>query len=215
MSLDALFTQALGLASPWKVVSTEFDPVAKTLELTIDFQRGSRFVDPDSGELCPVHDTVQRCWQHLNFFEHKTVLRARVPRIRTPSGAVKNAELPWAKPQSGFTLLMECHLLALARVLPVTEVSALTKVSQDRIWHRIRTRVGDAWDRTDWSSLKRLGVDETSTRKGHKYATAFLEINGVETSRGKGASKVSRLLFFTPGKGKQTFEHFTQELHRR
>ena len=37
-------------------------------------QGGSRFPDPDSdsGELWPVHDTVQRTWQHLNFFEHAT-----------------------------------------------------------------------------------------------------------------------------------------------
>jgi hypothetical protein len=63
--------------------------------------------------------------------------------------------------------------------------------------------VDEAWKQSDWKSLKRLGVDETSTRKGHKYGTAFLEIDGQETARGQGASKVSRLLFFTPGKAKE------------
>ena len=161
MAVEHLFTQALGLTSPWKVVSADFDPVAKSLELVIDFESGSRFPDPESGEPCPVHDTVERTWQHLHFFEHRTTLRARVPRIKTPAGKVRNAELPWARPQSGFTLLMEAYLLTLAKVLPVTEVSAQSKVSQDRIWHLIRSR-----------------VDETSTRKGHKYGTAFLEITG-------------------------------------
>lgn len=215
MAVEHLFTQALGLTVPWKVVSSDFDPEAKSLELVIDFEPGSRFTDQESGEACPVHDTVERSWQHLHFFEHRTTLRARVPRIRTPSGKVRNAELPWARPQSGFTLLMEAYLLALAKVLPVTEVSAQSKVSQDRIWHLIRSRVEEVWKETDWSTLERLGVDETATRKGHKYGTAFLEINGKETSRGRGGSKVARPLFFTPGKDKATFDEFAAELARR
>ena len=107
MAVEHLFTQALGLASPWKVVSCNFDPAAKSLELVIDFERGSRFADPETGKDCPVHDTVQRSWEHLRFFEHRTTIHARVPRIKTPSGAVKTVEVPWAKPHSGFTLLME------------------------------------------------------------------------------------------------------------
>ena len=124
-------------------------------------------------------------------------------------------EVPWAKLHGGFTLLMEAYLLILAKVMPVAEVSRQTLVSEDRIWHLIRTRVEDSWEKTDWSSLERLGVDETSTRKGHKYGTVFLEIDGQETERGRGGSKVARLLFFTPGKGADTFKQFAIELERR
>lgn len=215
MAVEHLFTQALGLVSPWKVVTCDFDPVAKTLDLVIDFERGARFPDSETGELCPVHDTVRRSWEHLRFFEHRTTIRARVPRITTPSGAVKTAEVPWARPNGGFTLLMEAWLLAMAKVLPVAEVSRQTSVSEDRLWHLIRTRIDEAWKLADWTSLQRLGVDETSTRKGHKYGTVFLEINGKEASRGRGASKVARLLYFTPGKNKETFSEFVAELERR
>jgi len=215
MNVELLFTQALGLVSPWNVVSCDFDPIAKSLELVIDFERGARFADPDTGELCPVHDTVQRSWEHLKFFEHRTTIHARDPRIKTPSVSVKNVEVPWARPHGGFTLLMEAFLLAMAKVLPVAEVSRQTSVSEDRIWHLIRSRVEEAWKRTDWSSLERLGVDETSTRKGHKYGTVFLQIEGKETSRGRGAAKSARLLFFTPGKDQKTFSQFAAELERR
>ncbi len=215
MAVEHLFTQALGLVSPWKVITCDFNPAAKVLELVIDFERGARFADPETGELCPVHDTVQRSWEHLRFFEHRTTIRARVPRMKTSTGAVRTVEVPWAKPNSGFTLLMEAHLLAMAKVLPVAEVARQTKVSEDRIWHLIRTRIDEAWKNADWSRIKRIGVDETSTRKGHKYGTAFLEINGKETARGRGASKVARLLFFTPGKDKETFNAFVAELEKR
>jgi hypothetical protein len=67
----------------------------------------------------------------------------------------------------------------------------------------------------DWSDLKRLAVDETSTRKGHRYGTVFLEIKGKETSMGRGAARAARLLLFTPGKDAGTFAQFTAELDRR
>lgn len=219
MALEELFKQALGLQAPWYVVSCDFCPEKKRLLLKLDFEKGSRFPDEESesaqSELCAVHDTVARRWEHLKFFEHRTLLEARVPRIRTASGKVKTVKVPWAEPQSGFTLLMEAFLLSLARVLPVAEVSRQTGVSHDRIWHLLRTRVDAAWKAADWSSLKRLGVDETSTRRGHKYGTAFLEVEGQEVSRGRGGSKVARLLFFTQGKGKETFKEFVDELESR
>ena len=217
MAVEELFKQALGLADPWTVVACDFCPETKRLVIKIDFVKGSRFPDPggDNAELCPIHDTVSRRWEHLKFFEHQTLLEARVPRIKNSDGKVKTVKVPWAEPHSGFTLLMEAFLLALARVLPVREVSRQTGVSDDRIWLLLRSRVSAAWEEADWSSLERLGVDETSTKKGHKYGTAFLEVDGKETSRGVGGSKVARLLFFTPGKGKATFQDFAKELDRR
>lgn len=215
MSVETLFKQALGLAEPWLVTECEFDPEAKSLLLKIDFKRGAQFPDPETGEPRPVHDTRSRQWEHLKFFEHRTTLEARVPRICCSDGTIKTVSVPWAAPSSGFTLLMEAFILTLARVLPVAEVSRQTGASEDRIWHLVRTRVDESWQESDWSSLTRAGVDETSTRKGHKYGTAFLEIDGTEHSPGRGGSKVARLLFFTPGKGKDTFEAFSQELERR
>ena len=41
-----LFQAALGLSEPWQVVSVEFDPAAKRLDLRIDFEKGSRFACP-------------------------------------------------------------------------------------------------------------------------------------------------------------------------
>ena len=92
---------------------------------------------------------------------------------------------------------MEAYPLAMAKVLPVAEVSRQTSVSEDRIGHLIRTRINEAWLKADLSSLNRLGADETSTRKGHKDGTVFLEISGKETHRGRGASKVARPPFYS------------------
>jgi transposase len=50
--------------------------------LWLDFEAGSRFACPECGEWSPVHDTVERQWRHLNFWQHETFLIARVPRTK-------------------------------------------------------------------------------------------------------------------------------------
>ena len=77
-----LFQAALGLATPWFVSSSAFDAESKQLEISLDFPAGGRFACPSCGTAeCIVHDVKQKRWRHLNFFQHTTILSARVPRI--------------------------------------------------------------------------------------------------------------------------------------
>ena len=88
MNSEILFSLALGLQSPWQVNDVTFstDESARSeLHLHIDFISGSRFPD-EANVACPVHDTVERQWQHLSFFEHTCYLHCAVPRITTTDG---------------------------------------------------------------------------------------------------------------------------------
>lgn len=65
-----LFTAALGLSGPWQVVRSEFDAEATQLDLYLDFERGAQFACPAKDcaqDHCPVHDTVDTTWRHLDF----------------------------------------------------------------------------------------------------------------------------------------------------
>ena len=65
-----LFQAALGLTEPWQVASVEFDAAQKRLDLRIDFAKGARFACPECGRAdCPVHDTEEKTWRHLDFFQ--------------------------------------------------------------------------------------------------------------------------------------------------
>ena len=99
-----LFQAALGLSEPWQVVSVEFDPAAKRLDLRIDFAKGARFASctaarrrpcPECGrEDCAVHDTEEKTWRHLDFFQHQAYLTARVPRVVCPEHKTHLVEVP-------------------------------------------------------------------------------------------------------------------------
>jgi transposase len=77
-----LFQIVLGLKAPGFVDRTEFDAEVKRLDLYLDFLRGGRFRCPECEKGgCPAHDTLEKTWRHLNFFQHEAFLHARVPRV--------------------------------------------------------------------------------------------------------------------------------------
>jgi transposase len=206
MNSETLFSMALGLNTPWQVKDVTFstdDKLRSELHLRIDFVSGSRFLD-EKGNLCPVHDTVERQWQHLSFFEHTCYLHCTVPRITSSDGKVRTVEVPWARTGSGFTLLFEALALALIeRETPVNRVAEILKVNPQRIWTIFNHWISNAKAADDPSALTKLGVDETSTKKGHHYVTLGVDLD------------TSRVIHVTEGKGKATLHSIQQHLETK
>jgi len=120
---------------PWIVVSYEFDPDKGCLDLELDFSPGHTFVCPRCNtEGCKVYDTMKKTWRHLNFFQYEVYLHARVPRINCRKCGVKLVKVPWARPGSGFTLLFEAIVMALAREMPVRAMSKILREHDTRLW---------------------------------------------------------------------------------
>jgi hypothetical protein len=67
-----LFQAALGLPEPWRVVGAEFSADRQRLDLYLDFPKGVRFACPEGdAAACAVHDTSDKTWRHLDFFQHR------------------------------------------------------------------------------------------------------------------------------------------------
>lgn len=132
MQTDELFGMALGLTGGWKVACSDFaEDGGLTLEL--DFERGTHFACPECAELCPVHDTVEKQWRHLDFWQHRTVLKARVLREKGVERSVRQVEAPWAVPGSGFTLMMEALIMLLCQRMPVAEAAKILDEHNTRL----------------------------------------------------------------------------------
>jgi transposase len=206
MNSATLFSMALGLQTPWQVedisfVSDESKP--KELHIRIGFPAGTRFPD-EAGETCPVHDKVERKWQHLNFFEHNTLLHCAVPRIKASSGKVVTVNVPWARPGSGFTLLFEAFALALIeREMPVNRVAEILGVNPQRVWTVFDHWIGKSIKADAPTTITRLGVDETSSKKGHKYVTLGVDLDA------------SRLIHVCEGKGKAPLKSIQEHLENK
>lgn len=177
MNAEALFTAALQLTPEWKVTACRLDQAARRLTLQLDFTSGSKFCAPgaDHQLLCPVHDTVEKTWRHLDFFQYQTELVARVPRVKTPEGHVALVEVPWARPGSGFTLMFEAWAMLLCAEMPVQEAGRLLREEDTRLWRLVAHYVEAAQARQDWTQVRRVLLDETSARRGHRYVTDVVD----------------------------------------
>lgn len=202
MEAKELFTLALQLTPEWKVSECQLDSAARRLTLRLDFKAGSKFCAPGASHqmLCPVHDTVEKRWRHLDFFQYETQLVARVPRVRTPEGQVVQVAVPWARAGSGFTLLFEAWAMLLCEAMPVQEAGRLLQEADTRLWRVVAHYVEAAQARRDWSSVRRILVDETSARRGHRYVTSVVDADTRE------------LLFLCEGREGSTLGHFVEEL---
>ena len=88
MNSTEIFSLALGLQDPWIISDIEIltdDASVKELHIHLGFKRGTKFED-EAGKSCSIHDTKNKTWRHLNFFEHTCLLHCSVPRIRTSEG---------------------------------------------------------------------------------------------------------------------------------
>lgn len=198
---NALFAHALGLTPPWKVTEVVFSKQKGCLDIYVDFERGASFNCPVCGKPgAKAYDTEKQVWRHLDFFQYQAYIIARVPRVECKYGCgVRRVEVPWAQGEGGFTLLFEAHLMRLAKDMPMAAVARLLNEHDTRLWRVVKHYVEAGRARADFSGVTRIGVDETSARKGHDYITLFVDLD-------KGA-----LLFATPGRAKDTITAFVED----
>lgn len=199
---NEIFSVALGLQRPWFVKSIEFtlNKSEKELHIYIGFTKGYKFQGEDSNSYS-AYDTVERKWQHLNFFEHKCYIHCKVPRIRQEDGRVLTQAVPWSRKGSGFTLLFEAYsMLLLESEMPVCKAAKILDVYSQRIWNIFKYWVNRALEKDDLDSIKNLGIDETSVKKGHDYITLAVDIDQ------------SKVVHVSQGKGKDTIEKCVKRL---
>lgn len=209
-----LFAAALQLEYPWKVSKVEFIPEeedSKVMELhsTIAFEHDARFIfynedgslwtDADGNPIeTTAHDTVERTWRYLNFFQYKTFLHAKMPKVSDGQGHCPTVKAPWARKNSGFTLLFEAWVIEFAKHLPVSVIAKLVEVRDKRLWRFIKHYVDAAKDLEDYSDVENIGMDETS-KKGHAYITVMVDLDD------------RKVLYTTEGKDHTTVDKFVTD----
>ena len=101
---------------------------------------------------------------------------------------------------SGFTLLFEAFIMALAKEMPVNAIARLVNEHDTRLWRILHHYVEQARSEQDYSQVEKVGVDETSSKRGHNYITTFVDM------------AQSKVLFATPGKNAGTLTAFKKDL---
>lgn len=150
----------------------------------------------------PVYDCSPRPrrWRALDLGATMTFIEYPTLRVKCPVHGVVTAWVPWAHHASRFTHAFEQQVAWLCVHCNRSVVAQLMRVdwkSVGPICKRVYDRL-DAQAENRFDNLVRIGIDETSYKKGHKYMTVVLN---HDTSRviwcGKGHGKTVLESFFS------------------
>lgn len=139
----------------------------------------------------------RRRWRALDLGVMRVDLEAEARRVRCKRHGVVVAAVPWARARSGFTRQFEDTVAWLATQSSQFAVKHLCRIAW-RTVGSIITRVVAERDggRKALGDLRRIGIDEKSYRKGHRYITMI-----VDHDR-------SRLVWAAPGRSAAVVRQF-------
>lgn len=173
-----LYSVLLGLHSPWFIENVDLDASNQTVTVHVALPPQSRFCCPAcSAPGCPVHDTRPRKWRHLDTCQFQTLIEAPLPRIDCSKCGIKTLAPPWATPHSRFTLLFERFAIEALQEMSMAAACRLLRISWDQADAIIRRAVERGLERRSLKDLRRIGIDEKSVGKGHRYITVVTDLD--------------------------------------
>ncbi len=126
----------------------------------------------------PAYDRGEgrRRWRALDLGTVRVVLEADAPRVRCAEHGPTVAAVPWARHGAGHTYAFDEQVAWLATQCSKTAVTELMRIAW-RTVGAIITRVwADVEAQTDrFADLRRIGIDEISYKKGHKYLMVVVD----------------------------------------
>jgi transposase len=109
-----------------------------------------------------------------------------------------------ARAGSGFTLLFEAYVLALAKTMPIANAAERLGEHDTRLWRIVEHYVWRAVEKLDLSLVRRIAADETSARRAHDYISLFVDMarrKVVYVADGKDAATVKEFADFLEAHG--------------
>ncbi len=121
------------------------------------------------------HDWEERCIRDLPILDAETELLVQRFRVACPSCGPKVERLSWLDKYSRVTKRLAASVARLCRVLSIKHVAEFYGLGWDAV-----KAIDKAWLKAtlaepDWSTLEFLAIDEFAVKRGHRYATIFVE----------------------------------------
>ena len=165
--------------------------------------RRRRLVCPHCGHRTRFRYDTRSCpssWRHLDLGTWRVQVQARLRRLRCPTHGVVVEAVPFARPGAHLTRDFDDLLAWLATRMDKTAIARLCRVSWRTVGRACERVVAAELEPGRLDGLFRIGVDEISWRKHHKYLTLV-----VDHDRG-------RVIWGAEGKDAKTLDKFFDDL---
>ncbi|MDQ3107690.1 MAG: ISL3 family transposase [Actinomycetota bacterium] len=198
----SVWQRVLGLVAT-VIEGIVFDDDADAIVVSVRPRKGARRRCGRCGRRSPWYDRGggRRRWRGLDLGTVRVFLEADAPRVRCRDHGVTVVQVPWARHDAGHTRAFDDTVAWLAVHCSKTAVVELMRIAWRSVG-AIVTRVADdamaGVDRLE--GLRRIGIDEISYKKGHRYLTVVVDHD------------TRRLVWAAAGRDRATLGRFFDEL---
>src|SRR3954447_14993473 len=200
MRVSTALNRLLGLPGA-SVRGVRFDP--EGVMITVALRRRRR-VCSGCGQLCrATHDHTLSRWRHLDLGGQRCYLVCRLRRVKCPDCGVRLDAVPWARAGSRFTRAFEDVVAFLAQQMAKDAIRRLLRIDWHTVGRIVERVIAERLDDCRLTGLERVGVDEISWRRRHRYLTVVADHDP------------GRIVWCADGRNSQTLEAFFAELGER
>lgn len=176
-----------------------FDHDAELVVVSVRPARRQRGRCGVCGRRSPGYDAGagRRRWRALDLGGMRAVLEADAPRVSCRWHGVVVALVPWARHGAGHTYAFEQTVAWLATQSSKSMVVELMRIA----WRTVGSIITRVWADVEashdrFAGLRRIGIDEISYKKGHKYLMVVVDHDA------------RRLVWAAPGRTAATVDEF-------
>lgn len=172
MRATTAFNKMLGIPGA-TVTNVSFGPDAVVVSIRRCFRK---LTCPCGFTTRASYDSSTRRWRHLDLGACRLLLEAEIRRLWcSRCERVRTEQVPWARPGARHTRDLEDVVAWLAQRVDKTSITKLLRISWEAVASIVTRVVVDSIDDSRLDHLYRIGVDEISYRKGHRYLTVVAD----------------------------------------
>ena len=198
MEIIAQLQSLLPIEFPFYIDRVEKDEDQEEVHIYLGIDKTYR-----PGENYRIHSYYDRHWEHLQLFQYRSFLHCRLPIYENKdSGERKAMQVHFSRENSRFTLLYEAKVMHLMRLYhcfaTVARQLGIHKQRVENIYHFYTT---SSFNSQSIPVCDQIGLDETSTRKGHDYISLFVDMKThqiLHIEDGREADVIKRFLQVHP-----------------
>ena len=173
-----VWKRLLGVERGVVVEAVELDELADAVVARVRPRKRARSRCGRCGRRCPRYDRGEgvRRWRGLDLGTVRVFLEAEAPRVACPEHGPTVIAVPWARHGARQTRAFEDTAAWLVTHASKSAVSALLRVAWRTVGSIVTRVVAEGRAAGDpFAGLRRIGVDEISYKKGHRYLTVVVD----------------------------------------
>jgi transposase len=121
------------------------------------------------------HDSARRRWRHLDLGGVRCFVEATLRRVSCPDCGVRVEAVPFARSGARHTRAFDELVACLAQQMAKTPLCRLLRVGWATVGGICARVLAERLGPERFQGLRRIGIDEVSYRRGHRYLTLVVD----------------------------------------